>query len=104
MIEMNGVSLLNQMRLMTAQATGSSVEINPTQAPFGDILQKAIGDVNQLQQSADALKAHFEMGDANTKVSEVMIAGQKADLAFEALLRVRNKIVQAYQDIMSMPV
>lgn len=103
MSEINTVSLLNQMRVMASKAEGASSEF-PTQAPFGDVLQRAIGEVNQLQQHADGLKARFEMGDANVGVGEVMVAAQKSSLAFEATLRVRNKVVEAYQDIMNMPI
>lgn len=104
MSEINTVSLLNQMRAMAANAEGTSVEINSTQAPFGEVLQNALGTVNDLQQNSDALKARFEMGDKKLGVGEVMVASQKSNLAFEATLRVRNKMVQAYQDIMNMPV
>ncbi|KTC84193.1 flagellar hook-basal body complex protein FliE [Legionella brunensis] len=103
MSEINTVSLLNQLRLMASKAEGS-VEFSPAEAPFGAVLQDALGTVNDLQQNADALKARFEMGDPKVGIGEVMVAAQKSNLAFEATLRVRNKMVQAYQDIMNMPV
>ncbi|ARG98904.1 flagellar hook-basal body complex protein FliE [Legionella micdadei] len=104
MSEVNTVSLLNQMRLMAAKAEGSSVEFNAMQEPFGEVLQRALGDVNQLHQSADALKSRYELGDPSVSIGEVMIATQKANLGFEAVLRVRNKLVDVYQDIMNMSI
>ncbi|MDI9817655.1 MULTISPECIES: flagellar hook-basal body complex protein FliE [unclassified Legionella] len=105
MSEINTVSLLNQLRILASKAEGGSgVEASMTQAPFGDVLQKALGDVNQLQQTSDNLKSRYEMGDSKVGVGEVMVAAQKSNLAFEATLRVRNKVVQAYQDIMNMPI
>ena len=50
------------------------------------------------------LKKRFELGDPEVSLAEAMVAGQKSSIAFEATLRVRNKLVQAYQDIMNMPI
>ncbi|CEG56522.1 flagellar hook-basal body complex protein FliE [Legionella fallonii] len=104
MSEINTINLLNQIRTMSAQAEGSKVEAGENQVSFGSVLQQTLNQVNDLTQTSDALKARFEMGDPNVSLGEVMIAGQKSNLGFEATLRVRNKLVQAYQDIMNMPV
>jgi len=68
------------------------------------VFKQAVDSVNEMQQQSSDLKTRFELGDPNVSLSEVMVAGQKASIAFEATLRVRNKVVQAYQDIMNMPV
>ena len=104
MSEINTVNLINQMRTMATQAEGSKIEAGSSQAPFNLVLQQALDQVNDLTQSADSLKTRFEMGDPGVSLGEVMIASQKSNLGFEATLRVRNKLVQAYQDIMNMPV
>ena len=104
MSEINSLSLMNQMRLMASKAEGSGIEINSAQEPFGNVFQRALENVNDLQSTADVLKTRFELGDDNVAVSDVMIAMQKASLGFEATLRVRNKAVEVYQDIMSMPI
>jgi flagellar hook-basal body complex protein FliE len=44
------------------------------------------------------------MGDPNVSLSEVMIASQKSSLAFSAMVEVRNKFLEAYKEVMSMPV
>lgn len=73
-------------------------------ADFGELLSQALDKVNGLQSEAGDMRERFEMGDRSVSVAEVMIAGQKASLAFDATVQVRNKLVQAYQDIMNMPV
>jgi flagellar hook-basal body complex protein FliE len=104
MTDVNTVSLINQMRSLASQAQGSAVESSGNGGSFMQIMQQALGQVNGLSQDSDNLKARFEMGDSNVSLADVMVAGQKSSLAFEAALRVRNKAVQAYQDIMGMPV
>ena len=71
---------------------------------FGDLLSNAIGGVNELQLTAGDLSNRLVRGDADVSIAQTMIAGQKSSLAFEATVQVRNKLVQAYQDIMNMPV
>lgn len=107
MTDINTVSLLQQMRSLAVQAQGGSVEFQNTTAPtqqFSSILTDAMGKVNQLNTQADGLRTRFELGDSQVSLADVMVAAQKSTLAFEATVRVRNKLVQAYQDIMNMPV
>lgn len=105
MADFNTVNLINQMRTMASEAEGIKVDsVSSGQGAFGSFLQQALGQVNNLSQTADGLKTRFELGDPNVSLGEVMIASQKSSLGFEATLRVRNKVVQAYQDIMNMPV
>ena len=70
-------------------------------APFSDLLTDAVGDVNALQdQAASAVKGL--MTGSGVDVHQAMIATEKASMAFELALAVRNKAVQAYQQVMSM--
>ncbi|MFO7994633.1 MAG: flagellar hook-basal body complex protein FliE [Marinobacter sp.] len=71
---------------------------------FSDMLSQAVGSVNELQKSSNDLKTAYDMGDPNVDISRVMIASEKASISFEALTQVRNRVVQAYEDIMNMPV
>ena len=60
--------------------------------------------MNDSQVQTDKLAEAFQNGDPDIQVSEVMIAMQKSNVSFQAMLQVRNKIIQAYQEIMNMPV
>lgn len=102
MTDINTVSLISQMRALNNQTQASGVEGNGPS--FSQAMHQALGQVNALNQSSDNLKTRFEMGDSDVSLADVMVASQKSSLAFEAALRVRNKAVQAYQDIMGMPV
>lgn len=73
-------------------------------AGFSDMLKQAVGQVNELQQTASSMRTAYEQGDPNMDISRVMIASQKASVSFEALTQVRNRVVKAYEDIMNMPV
>ncbi len=69
--------------------------------PFADLVQNAVGEVNQLDQQAHAAVTGLMTG-SGVDVHQAMIATEKADMAFELTLSVRNKAVQAYQSMMSM--
>lgn len=72
-------------------------------AGFGDALKGAIDKVNTMQSKASALSEAYERGDT-TDIAAVMLARQEASVGFQATLQVRNKLLAAYKDIMSMPV
>ncbi|MCG7499155.1 flagellar hook-basal body complex protein FliE [Vibrio sp. Of7-15] len=83
----------------TRPATGQQVSEN-----FGAIFQQAVNNVNGLQSASSDLATRFDRGDENVSLSDVMIARNKASVAFEATIQVRNKLVDAYKELMSMPV
>lgn len=105
---MNTISnqeLLTQLRTMAQQA-GLNAE-SPQSVPKGEfsaLLQQSIKNVNKRQQFAGHLAEAFELGDPNVDLSQVMIEGQKARIAFETLSQVRNKLISAYQEIANMPI
>ena len=71
--------------------------------PFSHALQAAVQDVNAASGQATAMSDAYERGDI-TDIASVMLARQQASIGFEATLQVRNKLLSAYKDIMSMPV
>jgi flagellar hook-basal body complex protein FliE len=104
-VKMN--ELLVQMRAMAAAAQNKApaVAAQAGNGPdFGTLIKNALESVNATQQHARALATAFELGDKKVGLAEVMIASQKASLSFQAMTQVRNKLVQAYQDVMSMQV
>ena len=74
---------------------------NPASAPFSNLLTDAVGQVNALESQARATVGGLMTG-SGVDVHQAMIATQKADMAFELALAVRNKAVQAYQQVMGM--
>jgi len=86
-------------------------EINRTRAPikseeggsFGDVLKSAISPVNELQKQSDVEIQKLMTGETQD-LHTTMIAVQKADMSFQMMMQVRNKIVQAYQEIMRMQI
>jgi len=97
--------VLAQMRVARAQAMGNdtAVEQSP-QTGFGELLKRSIDAVNDTQQEANAMRTAFEQGDERLDLAEVMIAMQKSSVSFQAMVEVRNKLVEAYKDIKNMPV
>ena len=109
--EIDVSSLLAQMRTLAAQAQsmntpafGTPVGETADKADFAALLENTIDTVNQTQQRAGALKQAFETGAPNVDLAEVMVSLAKADLSFKAMTEVRNKLVNAYQEIMNMPI
>lgn len=85
----------------TAGANGSSAAAN---AEFGALLTKALDTVNLHQKAAGQAATQIETGDGGASLVKAMIASQKASVAFQATVQVRNRVVSAYQDIMNMPI
>lgn len=70
---------------------------------FGTTLKSALDSVNATQARAEGLSSAYQTGEV-TDVAKVMLARQEAGIAFEATMQVRNKLLNAYQDIMRMGV
>jgi flagellar hook-basal body complex protein FliE len=69
-----------------------------TDKPFKDFMLESINQVNTMQQDADkAVQQLVTGGDANA--AEVLTAVQKADMSFRLMMQIRNKLVQAYQEV-----
>jgi len=105
-IDVNG--LLSQMRALTEQVRmqprAPAIAETSKTADFGSLLKKSIDGVSSSQNAASALADKFERGDPGTDIGSVMVALQRADLSFRAVTEVRNKLVDAYKDIMNMQV
>lgn len=98
--------VLAQMRSMQALAqSGGGIpteSVNPNQ--FSNLMTQSIEDVNQAMQTSKDVTAAFEAGDPSVSLAEVMITAQKASLQFAGMTEVRNKLLNAYQEVMNMPV
>ena len=102
--------LLMQMRAAQSQAA-QQVEVRPSlqgqsseSVNFSGLMKSALDQVNETQQASGKLKTAFEMGDPNVSLADAMIASQKATVAFQATVQVRNKLISAYEEVMRMSV
>ncbi len=97
-------------RPQTDAVSGLSSAVGMRETPatskvsFSEALKASLNQVNQVQVEAEKLGKNFAMGDDSVSLSDVMIAGQKANISFQATVQVRNKLVSAYHDIMNMQV
>ena len=70
---------------------------------FGSVLKDAIMDINKLQTDADKAIAKVQLEDAGS-IHDAMVALEKAGISFQVMMQVRNKILDAYQEVMRMQV
>jgi flagellar hook-basal body complex protein FliE len=111
--------VLQEMRALKDRAQGSNnnQNINESSAAsvlnnisktnnveFQSILSSAVDQVNSVQKHSNDLAEAFQLGDPNITLSQVVVASEKASVAFEAMTEVRNRLVSAYEDIMKMPI
>lgn len=106
---MNGINNLSRVLVeMRSMANAAQVGIEPAKttvpgSTFGALLQQSIDGVNDLQQKSKHYAEGFERQVPGIDLADVMIADQKSSIAFQSLMQVRNKVVTAYQEVMSMP-
>ena len=93
-----------RVRALGGEFDPTKIQSSQSTSTFSDLLSSAVNSVNDTQMKSGELSKAFELGDPNVSLAQVMIQSQKASVSFQALTQVRNKVVQAYQDIMKMPV
>lgn len=98
--------LLTQLRAAAAAARAIPLESSDGTGAvnFQSLLTESISKVNELQQASEKTETAFIMGNPKVSLADTMIAENKAGLAFEAMVQTRNKLVDAYQQIMQMQV
>ncbi|MGY1518845.1 flagellar hook-basal body complex protein FliE [Luteimonas sp. A482] len=110
-------SILSQIRAHEMRAGSVHSDVAPSnaidvggagkavEAPgFAQTLSNTIDKVSATQANAGALQQAFELGDPRADLARVMVAMQQSQVAFRATVEVRNRLVQAYQDVMNMPI
>lgn len=103
MSNMNIDQVLAQMRVLRDQAT-NNVEGADNGVDFSSLLKQSIDQVNDVQQQAGKLAQSFETGQTDASLAEVMVSLQKANVSFQGMVQVRNKLVDAYKDVMNMSI
>ncbi len=99
--------VLAEMRSLQARAAGA-----PAQAPttagqptdFAALLKNSVDHIASMQNQATQVASAYESGDKSVDLTRVMLEVQKADLAFRAMTQVRNKLLDAYTQVMNMSV
>jgi flagellar hook-basal body complex protein FliE len=102
---MNTINLGNIPNVYVPNTSGAGLDANlggeQAGGSFSDVLKDAVNTVNSLHDTA-ATQATNLMQNGSGDVNQVMIAVEKADVSFQLMMQVRNKIVSAYQDIEKM--
>ncbi len=100
--------LLAQMRVAAAAAglrdTGSGQTAQAGKVDFSSVLKSSLDGVAAVQSKSEAMQQAFALGDDKVSLSDTMIAMQKASISLQTTIQVRNKVVQAYNDIMNMQI
>jgi flagellar hook-basal body complex protein FliE len=110
-MDVNGIdNLLGQMRAAAALAANKPAAA-ATQASsslgsvdFSSVLKNSIDSVNDSQSQASSLARDYELGKPNVNLQDVMVSMSKANINFQKMVQVRNRVVSAYSDIMNMQV
>ncbi|HEX3848240.1 MAG TPA: flagellar hook-basal body complex protein FliE [Steroidobacteraceae bacterium] len=97
--------VLAEMRALQARAEGvapAAAGVEPSD--FAALMKNGVDSVAGMQNQASALAQAYESGDKSVDITKVMLEMQKASLAFRAMTEVRNKLVDAYTQVMNMSV
>ncbi len=101
-----GQQLINTGKTASETRAGENQALQPQSMggkSFADTLKDSIQQVNQLQKDADVKMQQLATGKTDN-IQDVMIAAEKADIGLRLMMQVRNKIVDAYQEVMKMQV
>jgi flagellar hook-basal body complex protein FliE len=106
MSSMQITQVLAEMRALQARASGIAEPAAAAAKPseFANLMKNSVDHVAGMQNQATALADAYEAGDKSVDLTKVMLEVQKASLAFRAMTEVRNKLVDAYQQVMNMSV
>ncbi len=97
--------MIGQLRSTAEVAAGkTSSASSASGADFSQALATALKDVSQAQENAQQMAQDFSSGNTDVNLQDVMVNLQKANLSFQQMVQVRNRLVTAYQDIMNMQV
>jgi flagellar hook-basal body complex protein FliE len=98
--------VLAEMRALQARASGISEAPAAAAQPsdFANLMKNSVDHIASMQNQATALAEAYDSGDKSIDITRVMLEAQKASLAFRAMTEVRNKLVDAYTQVMNMSV
>lgn len=97
---MKDITLVSHLQSLASQGAKGA---QASSEDFGQFLEEAVSEVNQQQLNADKAVEQLQTGEASN-LHEVMVAMEKADISLRLMVQMRNKVVEAYQEIMRMQV
>ena len=111
---MDGLTVKNSQAFLESSKTASELRSSqngptqtlagqPGQVSFADMLKDAVGKVNTMQKTADTKMEQLATGRTDN-IQDVMVATEQADIAMRLMVNIRNKVIDAYQEIMKMQV
>ncbi|MBY0578128.1 MAG: flagellar hook-basal body complex protein FliE [Burkholderiales bacterium] len=104
-MDLSGIdAMLSQLQATSSAAGGKAPETVAPGGDFASVLKQSIDQVNAAQQGSEKLAQSLETGASSTNLTEVMLSLQKANISFQEMVQVRNRLVTAYNDIMNMQV
>ena len=104
MSEINAMQLLEQMQSLAKKTTIENHDAQNTMNRFSTVLIDQINNINTLQKESAAKQKQYALGDASLSLPQVVVATQKASIYTQFLIEIRNKGVEACNQIMNMPV
>jgi flagellar hook-basal body complex protein FliE len=100
--------VLAEMRSLQARASGVGETPTPAASAqpsdFANLMKNTVDHISTMQNQATSLADAYEAGDKSIDLTKVMLEVQKAGLAFRAMTEVRNKLIDAYTQVMNMSV
>ena len=98
--------VLAEMRSLQARVSGAAEVPAAGAQPsdFANLMKSAVDQIATMQNQANAMADAYEAGDKSVDLTKVMLEVQKAGLAFRAMTEVRNKLIDAYTQVMNMSV
>ncbi len=100
---MKDITVESSLKSLQSLSLGKTEKPDGKKGSFGEMLKGTIRDVNQLQMEADTSIKQLIAGESKN-LHETMIAMEKANISFRLMMEVRNKIIEAYHEIMRMQV
>lgn len=102
---MNTIGSVDKVLSQLQAASAAKKVVAPgATGDFAKAITQALNNVSAQQLQSSELQRRFQMEDPNVSLEQTMVAMQKAQIGFQAALQVRNRLVQAYTDIMNMQV
>lgn len=99
-----GIAAAGQQPKVASQAGLTQPNVNKAEASFSTAFKEALTAVSAAQHQVTGLQNKVQTGAPDASLEETMVAMQKAQIGFQTALNVRNRMVQAYSDIMNMQV